>query len=76
LLGRVKTGRISDDLDLGQYTMNGKKVEIAVTTIVSGSQFVPSATIANPGSLESYYKYLHIEKFAQPPREANGRANL
>jgi hypothetical protein len=60
----------------GQYTVNGKKIEIAVKKIVSGSRFVPSVTVANPGSLESYYKYLHIEKFAQPPRKANGRAKL
>ncbi|KAN0138377.1 acetoacetate-CoA ligase [Lactarius tabidus] len=56
------------------YTMNGKKIEIAVTRIVSGNQFVPSATVANPGSLESYYKYQHIERFPQPQRKANGRA--
>ncbi|KAN0138379.1 acetoacetate-CoA ligase [Lactarius tabidus] len=58
------------------YTVNGKKIETVVTKIVSGNQFVPSATVANPGSLESYYKYQHIERFAQPSRTANVRAML
>ncbi|KAN0138374.1 acetoacetate-CoA ligase [Lactarius tabidus] len=58
------------------YTANGKKIEIAVKKIVSGTRFVPSVTVANPGSLESYYKYQHIEKFAQLPRKAHGSAKL
>ncbi|KAF8893473.1 acetoacetyl-CoA synthetase [Infundibulicybe gibba] len=44
------------------YTVNGKKIEIAVKQIVSGSNLKPSGTVANPESLDLYYKYREIEK--------------
>ncbi|KAF8160731.1 acetoacetyl-CoA synthetase [Crassisporium funariophilum] len=44
------------------YTVNGKKIEIAVKQIVSGSNLQPSGTVANPESLQLYYKYRDIEK--------------
>lgn len=44
--------------------MNGKKIEIAVKQIVSGSNMQPSGTVANPESLQLYYKYRDIEKAA------------
>ncbi|KIM45283.1 hypothetical protein M413DRAFT_441964 [Hebeloma cylindrosporum] len=44
------------------YTVNGKKIEIAVKQIVSGSNLQPSGTVANPESLQLYYKYRNIEK--------------
>ena len=53
--------------------MNGKKIEIAVKKIVSGMRVVPSATVANPEALESYYKYQDIEKFARSSKKGNGR---
>lgn len=43
------------------YTVNGKKIEIAVKQIVSGSDLKPSGTVANPESLNLYYKYRDIE---------------
>jgi len=43
------------------YTVNGKKIEIAVKQIVSGSNMKPSGTVANPSSLGLYYKYKDIE---------------
>ncbi|KAH7927543.1 acetoacetate-CoA ligase [Leucogyrophana mollusca] len=43
------------------YTVNGKKIEIAVKQIVSGSSLKPSGTVANPESLQLYYKYRDIE---------------
>ncbi|KAJ2922204.1 hypothetical protein H1R20_g14881, partial [Candolleomyces eurysporus] len=46
------------------YTVNGKKIEIAVKQIVSGSKMQPSGTVANPDSLKLYYKYEDIEQFA------------
>ncbi|KAG7098350.1 hypothetical protein E1B28_000309 [Marasmius oreades] len=46
------------------YTVNGKKIEIAVKQIVSGSNLKPSGTVANPDSLRLYYKYQDIEKIA------------
>ena len=39
------------------YTVNGKKVEIAVKQIVSGMNIRISATIGNPASLDEYRKY-------------------
>ncbi|TDL24283.1 acetoacetyl-CoA synthetase [Rickenella mellea] len=39
------------------YTVNNKKVEIAVKQIVSGATIKPSGTVANPESLKLYYKY-------------------
>ena len=56
-----------------QYTVNGKKIEIAVKKIVSGMRVVPSATVANPEALESYYKYQDIEMFAQSSKKGNGK---
>ncbi|KAK0476711.1 acetoacetyl-CoA synthetase [Armillaria novae-zelandiae] len=43
------------------YTVNGKKIEIAVKQIVSGSNMKPSGTVANPDSLKLYYKYVNLE---------------
>ncbi|THU96731.1 acetoacetate-CoA ligase [Dendrothele bispora CBS 962.96] len=45
------------------YTVNGKKIEIAVKQIVSGSNLTPSGTVANPESLNLYYKFRDIEAF-------------
>jgi acetoacetyl-CoA synthetase len=38
-------------------TINGKKVEIAVKKVISGTDVKLSATVANPESLEEYYPY-------------------
>ena len=46
-----------------QYTINSKKIEIAVKKIVSGMRVVASSTVTNLGSLEDYYKYQDIEWF-------------
>ncbi|KAF5351992.1 hypothetical protein D9756_007624 [Leucocoprinus leucothites] len=46
------------------YTVNGKKIEIAVKQIVSGSNLQPSGTVANPESLKLYYKFRDIEAVA------------
>lgn len=51
---------------LWQYTLNGKKIEVAVKQIVSGSQLKPSGAVANPESLKEYYKYYNIENFEEP----------
>jgi acetoacetyl-CoA synthetase len=37
-----------------QYTINGKKVEVAVKKIVSGESVVPSGTLSNPECLKLY----------------------
>ncbi|KIK69255.1 hypothetical protein GYMLUDRAFT_237078 [Collybiopsis luxurians FD-317 M1] len=56
------------------YTVNGKKIEIAVKQIVSGSTLKPSGTVANPESLQLYYKYKDIEKVAKEAKV--GKAKL
>ncbi|KII92555.1 hypothetical protein PLICRDRAFT_37325 [Plicaturopsis crispa FD-325 SS-3] len=43
------------------YTVNGKKIEIAVKQIVSGVEVQPSGTVANPEALQLYYQYRDIE---------------
>ncbi|CAO3592318.1 unnamed protein product [Absidia cylindrospora] len=37
------------------YTINGKKVEVAVKKIISGQSVTPSGTLTNPESLKLYY---------------------
>jgi acetoacetyl-CoA synthetase len=41
--------------------VNGKKIEIAVKQIVSGSKLKPSGTVANPESLKLYYPFQDLE---------------
>ena len=49
------------------YTVNGKKVEIAVKKVISGLQVKVSSTVRNPGSLREYAKFRDLE------RESSGR---
>ncbi|KAI0044984.1 acetoacetate-CoA ligase [Auriscalpium vulgare] len=51
-------------VDAIPYTVNGKKIEIAVKQIVSGMDVKPSGAVANPEVLKHYYKYREIENFA------------
>ncbi|KAF9082615.1 hypothetical protein BGX29_003722, partial [Mortierella sp. GBA35] len=44
------------------YTINGKKVEIAVKKIISGQTIVPSGTLVNPESLELYYNIPELQQ--------------
>ncbi|KAJ9634875.1 hypothetical protein H2204_006109 [Knufia peltigerae] len=44
------------------YTINGKKIELAVKQIVSGRTIVPSGAVANPESLKIYEKFVNIEE--------------
>jgi acetoacetyl-CoA synthetase len=43
----------------------GKKVEVPVKHILCGRNVTPSPTLANPGSLDFYRKFVDIEKVAQ-----------
>ncbi|KAK7462267.1 hypothetical protein VKT23_007868 [Stygiomarasmius scandens] len=43
------------------YTVNGKKVEIAVKQIVSGIEMKPSGTVVNPEVLELYYRFRDLD---------------
>ena len=51
-----------------QYTVNNKRIEIAVKQIVSGSNLKPSGTVANPESLKLYYKFRHLEELLKKPK--------
>jgi acetoacetyl-CoA synthetase len=44
------------------YTINGKKIEMAVKQIISGKSPTPSGTVANPDAFELYKKYFEIER--------------
>ncbi|KAF9920104.1 hypothetical protein FBU30_010121 [Linnemannia zychae] len=44
------------------YTINGKKVEIAVKKIISGQTIVPSGTLVNPESLQLYYNIPELQQ--------------
>jgi acetoacetyl-CoA synthetase len=43
-------------------TINGKKVEIAVKRIISGTEVKVSSTVANPDSLKEYIQYRNYEE--------------
>jgi acetoacetyl-CoA synthetase len=43
-------------------TINGKKVEVAVKQIISGQDVEASATVANPGCLESFKRFRGVER--------------
>ncbi|KAK4169056.1 hypothetical protein QBC43DRAFT_296387 [Cladorrhinum sp. PSN259] len=47
-------------------TINLKKVELPVKQIVSGQKIKASGTLANPQSLEFYYKFARVEELAEP----------
>jgi acetoacetyl-CoA synthetase len=49
-------------------TINGKKVELPVKQIVSGHTVKPSSTLANPESLNFYYKFAKIEELEKAER--------
>jgi acetoacetyl-CoA synthetase len=53
-----------------QYTINSKKIEIAVKKIVSGMRVMASSMVTNLGSLEDYYKYQDIERFMHTSKTA------
>ncbi|PTD05437.1 Acetoacetyl-CoA synthetase [Fusarium culmorum] len=46
-------------------TVNGKKVELPVKQIISGSNIKPSGTLLNPESLDYYYQFQKIEDVEQ-----------
>ncbi|TCD70349.1 hypothetical protein EIP91_003701 [Steccherinum ochraceum] len=58
------------------YTVNGKKIEIAVKQIVSGSTLKPSGTVANPESLQLYYKFRKLEDIVDSKGRLKAKAKL
>ena len=61
LISLLHIGFPTDLTVTSQYTVNNKKIEIAVKQIVSGSDLTPSGTVANPEVLKLYYKYRNLE---------------
>ncbi|CAM1509223.1 Fc.00g029620.m01.CDS01 [Cosmosporella sp. VM-42] len=47
-------------------TINGKKVELPVKQMISGNKIKPSGTLANPESLEYYYRFARVEELLGP----------
>ncbi|PNY26490.1 Acetoacetyl-CoA synthetase [Tolypocladium capitatum] len=47
-------------------TVNGKKVELPVKSIISGKTIKPSGTLLNPESLGFFYRFQRIEELAEP----------
>lgn len=47
------------------YTINGKKIEIAVKKIISGENIAPSGAVANPESFDEFRKFFDVEKMHQ-----------
>ncbi|OAQ64802.1 acetoacetyl-CoA synthase [Pochonia chlamydosporia 170] len=47
-------------------TVNGKKVELPVKSIISGKTVKPSGTLLNPGSLEYFYRFQKVEELDEP----------
>ncbi|KAL7791397.1 hypothetical protein V8C37DRAFT_156085 [Trichoderma ceciliae] len=46
-------------------TVNGKKVELPVKSIISGKEIKPSGTLLNPQSLDHFYRYHKIEEIEE-----------
>jgi acetoacetyl-CoA synthetase len=47
-------------------TVNGKKVELPVKSIISGKTVKPSGTLLNPESLQFFYRFQKVEELAEP----------
>ncbi|GAO18531.1 hypothetical protein UVI_02054730 [Ustilaginoidea virens] len=47
-------------------TVNGKKVELPVKSIISGKTVKPSGTLLNPECLEAFYKFQKMEELEEP----------
>lgn len=47
------------------YTINGKKIEIAVKKIISGEAVTPSGAVANPESFAAFKKFVNVEQVYQ-----------
>jgi acetoacetyl-CoA synthetase len=54
------------------YTINGKKIEIAVKQVVSGVHVVPSGAVANPESLDFFKRFVDLEGEVKRAERAQG----
>ncbi|OAG36009.1 hypothetical protein AYO21_09802 [Fonsecaea monophora] len=55
------------------YTINGKKIELAVKQIVSGQVITPSGAVMNPESLKFFERFAHDSYLKQEVEEPKGR---
>lgn len=46
-----------------QYTINGKKVEVAVRKAIMGEEVVQKSALANPSCLDSYYNLPELQDY-------------
>lgn len=53
-----------------------KKIEIAVKQIVSGQDIIPSGTVANPQSLQHYYKFRSLPRVDHVGNQARTKTKL
>ena len=60
-LSRRHVPRFIEEVNEIPFTVNGKKVEIAVKTLISGKDVKVSSTVANPKSLEEFGRFRDLE---------------
>ncbi len=49
-------------------TINGKKVEIAVKSVLSGKDVTPSATVQNPDTIAWFKRFRDLESEPRPSK--------
>ena len=57
-----------------QYTISGKKVEVAVKRIISGETVNQRGALANPSSLDLYYNIPELQLPSQSAQLVNGHS--
>ena len=55
------------------YTMNGKKIELAVKSLISQGTVKANGAVANPEALEHYKQFYEIEKVARDQEEIHAK---
>lgn len=65
-LSRRHVPRFIEEVKEIPYTVNGKKVEIAVKNTISGKDVKASSTVTNPKSLEGFRRFRDLELELEP----------
>ena len=60
-VGSVVIAWAKQTLKNSQYTVNGKKIEVAVKKIVSGKDVQPNGSVANPEAFALYARYQDLK---------------
>ncbi|KAH0848196.1 Acetoacetyl-CoA synthetase [Fonsecaea pedrosoi] len=58
------------------YTVNGKKVEVAVKRVISGQIVKTSSTVRNPACLAEYERFRDLERVPQRQQQQTGRRGM